>query len=111
VATPVYGRGSTRRSDARADRHPGVQRRVYDHGAFLDHAEEDWWKIIDTNLAGRFHVIQAVLAGMRRAGGGNIVIIASKWGVIGWPEATAYSASKAGLIALTHRERPTPRNN
>jgi NAD(P)-dependent dehydrogenase (short-subunit alcohol dehydrogenase family) len=68
---------------------------------FGDHDEEDWWKIIDTNLAGTFYLIQAVLAGMRRAGGGNIVIIASEWGVIGWPEATAYSASKAGLIALT----------
>ena len=68
---------------------------------FSDHDEEDWWKIIDTNLAGTFYVIQAVLAGMRRSGGGNIVIIASEWGVIGWPEATAYSASKAGLIALT----------
>jgi NAD(P)-dependent dehydrogenase (short-subunit alcohol dehydrogenase family) len=68
---------------------------------FLDDDEEDWWKIIDTNLAGTFYLIQSVLAGMRRAGGGNIVIIASEWGVIGWPEATAYSASKAGLIALT----------
>jgi NAD(P)-dependent dehydrogenase (short-subunit alcohol dehydrogenase family) len=68
---------------------------------FLDHDEEDWWKIIETNLAGTFHVIQAVLSGMRRAGGGNIVIIASEWGVTGWPDATAYSASKAGLIALT----------
>ena len=67
---------------------------------FLDD-EEDWWKIIDTNLAGTFYLIQAVLAGMRRAGGGNVVIVASEWGVIGWPEATAYSASKAGLIALT----------
>lgn len=68
---------------------------------FLDHDEEDWWKIIDTNLAGTVYLIQAVLGGMRRAGGGNIVIIASEWGVIGWPQATAYSASKAGLIALT----------
>ena len=68
---------------------------------FLDHDEQDWWKIIDTNLAGTFHLIQAVLGGMRRVGGGNVVIIASEWGVIGWPEATAYSASKAGLIALT----------
>jgi NAD(P)-dependent dehydrogenase (short-subunit alcohol dehydrogenase family) len=68
---------------------------------FGDHDEEDWWKIIDTNLAGTFYLIQAVLPGMRRSGGGNIVIIASEWGVIGWPEATAYSASKAGLIALT----------
>src|SRR5258708_30147968 len=68
---------------------------------FLDHDEEDWWKIIDTNLAGTFYLIQAVLAGMRRTGGGNIVLIASAWGVIGWPEARAYSGSKAGVIALT----------
>lgn len=68
---------------------------------FADHDDEDWWKIIDTNLAGTFYLIQAVLAGMRNAGGGNIVVIASEWGVTGWPEAGAYSASKAGLIALT----------
>lgn len=68
---------------------------------FVDHDEDDWWRIIDTNLAGTVYVVQAVLAGMRRRGGGNIVIIASEWGVIGWPDATAYSASKAGLIALT----------
>jgi NAD(P)-dependent dehydrogenase (short-subunit alcohol dehydrogenase family) len=68
---------------------------------FLEHDEEDWWKILDTNLAGAFYLIQAALPGMRRAGGGNIVIIASEWGVTGWPEASAYSASKAGLIALT----------
>jgi NAD(P)-dependent dehydrogenase (short-subunit alcohol dehydrogenase family) len=68
---------------------------------FLDHEEADWWKIIDTNLAGTVYLIQAVLPGMRRAGGGRIVVIASEWGVTGWPEATAYSASKAGLISLT----------
>jgi NAD(P)-dependent dehydrogenase (short-subunit alcohol dehydrogenase family) len=68
---------------------------------FVEHGEEDWWKIIDTNLAGTVYLIQAVLAGMRRSGGGNIVIVSSEWGVTGWPEATAYSASKAGLIALT----------
>jgi NAD(P)-dependent dehydrogenase (short-subunit alcohol dehydrogenase family) len=68
---------------------------------FLDHDEDDWWKVIDTNLSGTIFLVQSVLAGMRRAGGGNIVIIASEWGVTGWPEASAYSASKAGLIALT----------
>jgi NAD(P)-dependent dehydrogenase (short-subunit alcohol dehydrogenase family) len=68
---------------------------------FVDHDEDDWWKIIDTNLSGTIFLVQSVLNGMRRAGGGNIVIIASEWGVTGWPEASAYSASKAGLIALT----------
>lgn len=68
---------------------------------FVDHSEDDWWKIIDTNLSGTVYLVQAVLPGMRRQGGGNIVIIASEWGVIGWPNAGAYAASKAGLIALT----------
>lgn len=69
--------------------------------AFTDHDEEDWWKVIDTNLGGTFHAIQAVLPGMRRIGGGHIVIVTSEWGVTGWPRATAYAASKSGLIALT----------
>jgi NAD(P)-dependent dehydrogenase (short-subunit alcohol dehydrogenase family) len=70
-------------------------------GPFTDHPDDDWWRIVDTNLSGTVYLVQAVLAGMRRRGGGNIVVIASEWGVIGWPNAGAYSASKAGLIALT----------
>jgi NAD(P)-dependent dehydrogenase (short-subunit alcohol dehydrogenase family) len=70
-------------------------------GPFTDHEDDDWWKVVDTNLSGTVYLVQAVLDGMRRKGGGNIVIIASEWGVIGWPNAGAYSASKAGLIALT----------
>ena len=68
---------------------------------FVDDDEDAWWKVVDTNLAGTFRLIQAVLPGMRRAGGGNIVVIASEWGVTGWPGASAYAASKAGLISLT----------
>lgn len=63
--------------------------------------ETDWWKVVDTNLGGTFHLVQAVLPGMRTRGAGRIIIIASEWGVTGWPDATAYAASKAGLIALT----------
>jgi NAD(P)-dependent dehydrogenase (short-subunit alcohol dehydrogenase family) len=70
-------------------------------GPFVDHRDDDWWRIIDTNLSGTIYLVQAVLGGMQRRGGGNIVIIASEWGVIGWPNAGAYAASKAGLIALT----------
>ena len=67
---------------------------------FLEHPAPDWWKIVDTNLTGTFHLIQAVLPGMRGRGGGRIVIVTSYWGVTGWPNATGYAASKAGLIAL-----------
>jgi NAD(P)-dependent dehydrogenase (short-subunit alcohol dehydrogenase family) len=37
---------------------------------------------------------------MRERGFGRIVVTASEWGVIGWPNATAYAASKGGLISL-----------
>jgi NAD(P)-dependent dehydrogenase (short-subunit alcohol dehydrogenase family) len=63
---------------------------------FVDADEDDWWKVVDTNLAGTFYTVQAVLPGMRQIGRGNIVIIASEWGVVGWPNAGAYSAAKLG---------------
>jgi NAD(P)-dependent dehydrogenase (short-subunit alcohol dehydrogenase family) len=37
---------------------------------------------------------------MREHGRGRIVVVSSEWGITGWPEATAYCASKAGLISL-----------
>lgn len=66
----------------------------------LQHDERDWWRVVDTNLGGTFHLVQAVLPHMRRVGEGRIVVITSEWGVTGWPDATAYAASKAGLISL-----------
>jgi NAD(P)-dependent dehydrogenase (short-subunit alcohol dehydrogenase family) len=67
---------------------------------FLEHPPDDWWKIVETNLTGTFHLIQEVLPSMRSLGAGRIVIVTSYWGVTGWPDATAYAASKAGLVAL-----------
>jgi NAD(P)-dependent dehydrogenase (short-subunit alcohol dehydrogenase family) len=60
-----------------------------------------WWRQVEVNLSGHFRLIQAVVPGMRTRGHGRIIVIASGWGVIGHPNATAYAASKAGLIALT----------
>lgn len=60
----------------------------------------DFWRVVDVNLAGTFALVQAVLPGMARRGGGRVVVITSEWGLIGWPGAAAYSASKAGLVAL-----------
>ena len=68
---------------------------------FLESKPDEWWHQIDVNLSGHFRIIQAVIPGMRARGHGRIVIISSGWGVIGHPNATAYAASKAGLIALT----------
>ncbi|HEX5621445.1 MAG TPA: SDR family NAD(P)-dependent oxidoreductase [Solirubrobacteraceae bacterium] len=60
----------------------------------------DWARTIDVNLLGTATLIELVAPGMRERGFGRIVVIASEWGVIGWPNATAYAASKGGLIAL-----------
>jgi 2-hydroxycyclohexanecarboxyl-CoA dehydrogenase len=68
---------------------------------FADHDPCDWWRNIEVNLSGTFFLVRAVLPGMRRRGGGRIVIIASEFGVVGWANATAYAASKTGLISLT----------
>jgi 2-hydroxycyclohexanecarboxyl-CoA dehydrogenase len=69
-------------------------------GPFLEQSARDWWRQIDVNLSGHFRLVQAVVPHMRAAGGGRIVLIASEWGVSGHANATAYAASKAGLIAL-----------
>jgi 2-hydroxycyclohexanecarboxyl-CoA dehydrogenase len=69
-------------------------------GSFLEQDEADWWRQIDTNLSGTFYLVRSALPGMRQLAGGRIVIMSSEWGVIGWSNATAYSASKAGLIAF-----------
>jgi NAD(P)-dependent dehydrogenase (short-subunit alcohol dehydrogenase family) len=67
---------------------------------FLDEPPEQWWQQIDVNLTGHMDVIGAVLPGMRRLGGGRIVITSSLWGPTGWPNASGYTATKSGLISL-----------
>ena len=69
-------------------------------GMLLEQEPGRWWRHIDVNLSGHFRLIQQVIPAMREAGSGRIVIIASGWGVTGYPGASAYAASKAGLIAL-----------
>ena len=61
----------------------------------------DWREVIDVNLTGTFHACRAVVEPMRAADYGRIINIASVAGKEGNPNASAYSASKAGVIALT----------
>lgn len=62
---------------------------------------EEFAKIVAINLMGTFHVNKAVVPAMRAANYGRIVNIASIAGKEGNPNASAYSASKAGVIGLT----------
>jgi 2-dehydro-3-deoxy-L-rhamnonate dehydrogenase (NAD+) len=61
----------------------------------------DWQKVIAINLNGTFHTCRAVVPLMAAQDYGRIVNIASIAGKEGNPNASAYSASKAGVIGLT----------
>jgi len=60
-----------------------------------------WDRVIDINLKGVFYCCRAVVPVMQANGYGRIVNIASIAGKEGNPNASAYSASKSGVIALT----------
>jgi 2-dehydro-3-deoxy-L-rhamnonate dehydrogenase (NAD+) len=64
-------------------------------------APDVWRRVVDVNLVAPFLTCRAVVPHMLRAGYGRIVNIASVAGKEGNPNASHYSASKAGLMALT----------
>ena len=66
-----------------------------------EYPPEAWQKIIDINLTGVFNCLRAVTPIMIEQNYGRIVNIASVAGKEGNPNASAYSSSKAGVIALT----------
>ena len=64
-------------------------------------SEEDWDAVLDINLKGAFLVTKAVVKYMMKQRSGAIVNIASVVGIMGNAGQANYTASKAGLIALT----------
>jgi len=64
-------------------------------------SDEDWWALINTNLAGPFFMCRACIPLMIRSRGGSIVNIASAVGLVGVANLSAYCASKSGLITFT----------
>jgi len=68
---------------------------------FTDLTFEQWQNIININLHGVFHTIQAVLPDMIEAGWGRIVNISSSSTHSGVPYMSAYVAAKSGVNGLT----------
>jgi acyl-CoA synthetase (AMP-forming)/AMP-acid ligase II/NAD(P)-dependent dehydrogenase (short-subunit alcohol dehydrogenase family) len=70
-------------------------------GTLWDVDASDWWRTLEINLGGAAELTRLVLPDMIAAGRGRVVNITSRAGVYRWPLASAYAASKAGLVKLT----------
>ncbi len=64
-------------------------------------AEEEWDKVLDTNLKGYFLVGRAVGRHMMGRGSGKVINVASILGAVGLPNQVAYASSKGGVIQMT----------
>lgn len=67
----------------------------------VDYPLDGWQRVLDINLTGTFHCCRAIAPIMTRHGYGRIVNVASVAAKEGNPQASAYAASKAGVVGLT----------
>jgi NAD(P)-dependent dehydrogenase (short-subunit alcohol dehydrogenase family) len=63
--------------------------------------DEEWYRIIDTNLTSVYRCSKLAIPEMRKRGGGAIVNIASVAGIMAENRCGAYTASKGGVVLLT----------
>ncbi|RJQ87325.1 MAG: glucose 1-dehydrogenase [Desulfobacteraceae bacterium] len=75
----------------------GVNHRV----PVLEYAEEEWDRVINTNLKGYFLVAQAAVPQMIERGYGKVINMSSILGTVGLPNQVAYASSKGGVDQMT----------
>jgi NAD(P)-dependent dehydrogenase (short-subunit alcohol dehydrogenase family) len=75
----------------------GVNHRV----PVLEYAEEEWDRVINTNLKGYFLVAQAAVPQMIDQGYGKVINMSSILGAVGLPNQVAYASSKGGVDQMT----------
>jgi len=68
---------------------------------FEELTDEQWDRIMNTNLKSQFLCAQAAAPLMKRGGRGRIINLSSLGGLLPWPAYTHYCVSKAGVIMLT----------
>jgi len=66
---------------------------------------EEWHRIIETNLIGATNLVSAVYPQMIKRRSGQLILVASGAGLIGFPYGAPYTASKAGMIGMGHALR------
>ena len=74
---------------------------ISEYKLFTDETDEDWDKIINTNLYSVFAMSQEVISNMIHNKKGLIINMSSAWGVVGGSLEVIYSVSKAGVDGLT----------
>jgi NAD(P)-dependent dehydrogenase (short-subunit alcohol dehydrogenase family) len=75
----------------------GIIRRA----SVVDTTEEEWDKVMATNVKSMFIFSKYVIPIMAKAGGGVIINTASGWGLVGGKKAASYCASKGAVVLLT----------
>lgn len=70
-------------------------------GLLMDLTDEEWRRIIDTNLSSVFYCCREAVPKMVSKKSGRIINISSMWGSVGASCEAAYSASKSGIHGLT----------
>lgn len=73
---------------------------IFDHRGVGETCVDDWRRVMAINLDGPYHLARAVEPVFRAAGSGSLVLFSSQLGIVGHRRATAYAASKGGVIAL-----------
>jgi 3-oxoacyl-[acyl-carrier protein] reductase len=63
-------------------------------------SEDDWSRVIETNLTGSFRLTKRAAKGMLRLRRGRIILISSVVGMLGSPGQVNYAASKSGLVGM-----------
>lgn len=64
-------------------------------------SDDDWHRVIDTNVTGPFLMTRAAIPLLRAGGGGWIINVASLAGRNAFPDGAAYCASKSALVAFS----------
>ena len=66
-----------------------------------DYTEEEWHRVMDTNMTSAFLCAQVAYPEMVKAGGGKIINIGSVMSVMGAPHAAPYASSKGAIVQFT----------
>jgi len=74
---------------------------VRTNGSITEITEDDWDRTLDVNLKGAFLVSRLAIPEMKKRGGGVILHIAARSGMLGQSGRAAYCASKGGMVRLT----------